>query len=318
MPIRASSADRSDGSLSIAALPQRQRAVGVAERLGELGGLAEQRARARRRWPRAAPGARARRAARSAGRSARTAPASRRATPSCSCSAAPSDRGRLDEQLDRASVSLQALERACARPRRAARPCASDPARPAPRPATPVGVAIVVAAALGELAQLLLGDGRLRRAARAAPRSDPSRPADRRARRAARLLPRGARWLSAGSSAITCSRTRITSRGRCVASKCERSRSSAASRIAGLACGRLDDALEQRERSLSSSASASSGLRRGERVRGVVEVVEPARRDARAALLAILLRLASRGGPPTARSDRPSARGARASARGRG
>ena len=43
MPIRASSAGQIGRIAVDAALPQRQRAVGVAERLGELGGLAEDR-----------------------------------------------------------------------------------------------------------------------------------------------------------------------------------------------------------------------------------------------------------------------------------
>ena len=129
--------------------------------------------------------------------------ASRRATTSCSCSAAPLIAGGLDEQLDRALGVAAAARAACARPRRAARPGASASRRRRARRRR-------------RRRRSDRGGRRARRAgaasprstttrasSRAAPRSDPSRRADRRARRAACRPPRAARRCSRGSSAIT-------------------------------------------------------------------------------------------------------------------
>ena len=220
----------------------------------------------------------------------------------------------------RSRLACRACDRgACARPRRAARPCASDrSSSPRAAAATPFGVALVVAALLGELAQLLLGRPSSRARSRAAPRSDPSRPADRRARRAGCRLLRAARACSRGSSAMTLledaddlarARRRVVVR----AQQIERGVADAGRRLR-----RLDDALEQRARSrcrrrprraaASTAASAFCGSRR---------LSSQHARDARAAASRGPSSTGSRGGLPTARSDRPSARGARAGARGR-
>ena len=243
-----------------APLPQRQRAIGIAERLGELRGLAEDlRARGIVRLEVRLPLEDCEPLLRAIGlRVERREPARDR---ELFVLGGAVHRGGFDEQLDRAVDVGHPLEpRACGLGEQLDLAGGFDVRRVACRGGDAIGVAIVMTTAVGELTQLLLGVDRLGR------EREQRRVVVHRGRwivelgEARRWLLRRSSREPAGSIWMIFSRIRITSRGRDVASKCERSRSSAESRTPLLAFGASMIRSSSAQLSLSSSASTSSGL----------------------------------------------------------